>query len=635
MIKKIFLITSDNKKDTKTFEDLVQHIKIHYKVSIDIKKYNEVITDYDDNIIVLLYLSDEEIKIYLKNHLDSGQKVGILPTKDNQNSIQSYGLSKDLHEALDICFDKENFLKIDILLCNSQIAFLNVIIGDVHGLNNTKVHKQDVLSKIKGFYKNLLNLNFKDFTLVTSKDQIIQTSATGIMVLEHNLKKYKNSFLDEEFSFQDGKFNAFILAPSSKLEYLYYLFKVFFLGKLSSKNLPKSLGLIKTYKLNINSSKPIDYKIDGVLISTKEIELEVKKDCLDIALNKELFQFDKNQIEEEDKDTIKIQNLPKGDMKTLLINEPVPLFRKAGEEEFKELFLGLKDSSKLSSIFLVLMVLSTLLSTTGLYQNSVPVIIGAMVLAPLMAPIISLAMGVVRGSETLIKNSSKTLFFGILIALLFSCLLTFFMPLSSLTEEMAKRLNPNILDLIVAIISGIAGAYANSKSEVAKSMAGVAIAVALVPPLSVTGIAIGWGDIDMMYGSFLLFITNLVGITLFAAITFIVLGYAPINRAKKGIFYTSVILLVIIVPLVASFYKLIEQNKILMLLNKKEYIINDKKLILNILDIDLSKDDPNLSIQINSQDILQKKDFIILKEKIEEKIEKKIILNISSKVVIK
>lgn len=635
MIKKIFLVTSDEKSSHQSFEELLQHIKIHYKADVEVKNYNDIILEYDQNSVCVLYLNDEQIKIYLKNHFDSDQKIALLPSNDNHHALSSYGIPKDIYEALDLAFDDENFHRVDMLLCNGQIAFSNIIIGDVHGLNNSSLEQQSFFFKVKAFYQNLVNLNFKDFSFITSKEHTVQTCATGVMVLEHSFKKAKNSFLDDELSLHDGKLNAFILAPTSKLAYLYYLFMVFFLGKISYKNLPKSLGLIKTSKLDISSSNPLDFKIDGVLISSKRIELEVKKDSLKIALKKEFGEFISSKSEDDEKDTVKTRNLPKGEMKNLLINEPVPLFKKAQESEFKELFLSLKESAKLSSVFVVLMILSTLLATTGLFQNSAPVIIGAMVLAPLMAPIVSLSMGVVRGEEHLISNSLKTLFIGILTALVFSCLLTLFIPLSTVTDEMGGRLNPNILDLIIAVISGIAGAYANSKSEVAKSLAGVAIAVALVPPLSVTGIGIGWGDGDIVYGSFLLFITNLVGITLAASLTFIVLGYAPLHRAKKGVIYTSLILAAITVPLVISFYKVIHQNKILSILNNKQYMIRDKNIQVDVSGVDISKKLTKITVITKSEEMLDKNDYRLLKEQIQKELDENIILNISSKTVIK
>jgi len=305
------------------------------------------------------------------------------------------------------------------------------------------------------------------------------------------------------------------------------------------------------------------------------------------------------------------------------------LFKKATDDDFKDLLLNLRDSAKFSYTYLTLMILSTLLATTGLFANSAPVIIGAMILAPLMAPIISLSMGVVRADKFLMVHSARTLIIGVFMALLFSCVYTLFIPLEQITAEMQGRLNPNLLDLMVAVFSGIAGAYATSKEEVAKSLAGVAIAVALVPPLSVTGIGLGLGNIDVIYGSFLLFITNLVGITLSAALTFIVLGFAPIKRAKKGIFYTSILMALIAIPLFLSFMQVVEKNDYFNKLNSiKSIVLNNEKIELNIHTLENKKNIIFINIEVISNNHLSLDNYNVIKEQLQKTVDKKIVLKI-------
>jgi uncharacterized hydrophobic protein (TIGR00271 family) len=635
MIKNIFLVTTKIEEESILFKELLEHIKFHYKIECKVVHYNQLITDYTESSIAILYIGDAEIKHFIKNHLDSDLRIGILPLQSNQKAQISYGISTDVHEALDDIINSTTTSKVDLLLCNNEPVFTNIIIGDVLELNSTKLDELSIIDKIKSLIKNIKNLEFKEFTLTTAKDQSVSTAATGIMILEHNSKKIKNNLIDDDLSLHDGQLNAFVLAPKSILSYIYYIFIMFFYNRFTISTLPKSIGIIKTSKLYIRSSKAIDYKIDGSMLSSKSLELEVKKDGINIILGKEIQNTHNSILNQalDDKESIKVQYLPKGDTKISLLSQKLPFFKNADEEDFKELFLSLKESAKFSSIFFVLMVLSTLLATTGLFQSSAPVIIGAMILAPLMSPIVSLAMGVVRADTSMLKSSSITLWLGIATAILVSCIYTYFMPLSSITSEIQSRLNPNILDLMVAIISGIAGAYANSKSEVAKSLAGVAIAVALVPPLSVTGIGIGWGNIDVIYGSFLLFVTNLVGITLAASLTFIILGYAPVTRAKKGLLYTTIIMSIVTIPLFASFTKLIEHNNILNSL-KTEYIINDKKIEIIYHDIDISHKKPLLSIETNSNDILNKDDLKILKKKIAKSIDKDILLKVRSNIIV-
>jgi uncharacterized hydrophobic protein (TIGR00271 family) len=635
MITKTSIVYNNDMQVPAELQSLMEHIEIHYKVQIELIDYRAVLKNTNESTLTLLYLDDAKIKTFLKNHINSSLKIAFIPNKDSSRALGSYGVPKDIYLAIDEAMKEENLSSVDVLMCNGEIVFTNVVIGDVHGLNYKNVEEQTLYEKIKKFYLNLKNLAFKDYTLTTAKGQTIQTAATGVIILEHNSRFGKYNIINEELSLHDGKLNAFIISPTSIFAYIYYLLVVTFYTKLNPSSLPKTLGSIKTSKLDISSAKPMDFMLDGLLMSAKVINLEVSKDALMLSVSESVTQdAQANPKIEDDKEIIKTQYLPKGDVRTLLLSESVPLFKKANEDDFKELFLALKENAKPSSIFIVLMVLSTLLATTGLFQSSAPVIIGAMILAPLMSPIISLSMGVVRGESFFITNSLKTLVYGILTALLFSSLYTYFMPLNVLTEEMRGRLNPNVLDLMVAIISGIAGAYANAKSEIAKSLAGVAIAVALVPPLSVVGIGLGWGDFDVSYGAFLLFFTNLIGITLAAAITFLVLGYAPIHRAKKGIVYTSIILAIVTIPLVISFNKAIAQNNIFAKLNNYEYIENEKIITIHILDVDLSKKVPEIFLQTNSNDLLEKKDLAVLKSDIEKTLNQSVVLHISTNTIV-
>ena len=499
-------------------------------------------------------------------------------------------------------------------------------------MNRLDYNKNSKFQKIKIFYKNLKELTFRTYTLTTSKEHSIQTVASGITILEHSTIINKQSAINDELSIHDGKLNAYILAPTSLFSYIWYLIAIFFYQKISLVSLPKSLGYIKTTKLSISSDDILDYKIDNCeLFQASNIELEVLKNCVNLHLGRVLIDIVTTQSTiTEEKDLIKVNLLPKGELKNILINNKIPLFKKASDDDFKDLLIALKENSKFSATYLILMILSTLLATTGLFANSAPVIIGAMILAPLMAPIISLSMGVIRTDQFLLFKSVKTLAIGIVMALLFSSVYTLFIPLEQITAEMQGRLHPNLLDLLVAVFSGIAGAYATSKEEVAKSLAGVAIAVALVPPLSVTGIGLGLGNIDVIYGSFLLFITNLVGITLSAALTFIVLGFAPVTKAKKGVFYTSIIMVIVAIPLFLSFMKVVDRNKYFDELNSiKTLIIEKDKIDLNIKTIENRNDNILVNIEVISSKPLSLTHYDTIKNKLQEKTDKKIILKVT------
>tara|TARA_B100001063_G_scaffold41173_1_gene34994 strand:- start:12960 stop:14870 length:1911 start_codon:yes stop_codon:yes gene_type:complete len=628
--KAIHLITNENNEET--LDKIIDYIKERYSLETKISSNIFQINENNDEILYLLLLDDKNTKEFFKKNLNSSIKIGLLPHEKCPKIIGNYGICTDINEAIDDALNLELLTKIDLLKCNEDIALNRISIGDMHGMNRLDYNKNSKFQKFKIFYKNLKELTFRTYTLTTSKEQSIQTVASGITILEHSTIINKQSAINDELSIHDGKLNAYILAPTSLFSYIWYLVAIFFYQKISLVSLPKSLGYIKTEKLTISSDDILDYKIDNCeLHQASNIELEVLKDCINLHLGrvlKEVVSANSNNTEE--KDVIKVNLLPKGELKNILINNKIPLFKKASDDDFKDLLIALKDNSKFSTTYLILMILSTLLATTGLFANSAPVIIGAMILAPLMAPIISLSMGVIRTDQFLLFKSIRTLAIGIFMALLFSSVYTLFIPLEQITAEMQGRLHPNLLDLLVAVFSGIAGAYATSKEEVAKSLAGVAIAVALVPPLSVTGIGIGLGNIDVIYGSFLLFITNLVGITLSAALTFIVLGFAPVTKAKKGVFYTSIIMTIVAIPLFLSFMKVVDRNKYLEDLNSiKNITIGKEKIDLNINTIENRKDNILVDIEVISHKPLSLTDYNIIKNKLQEKTNKRIVLKVT------
>lgn len=163
----------------------------------------------------------------------------------------------------------------------------------------------------------------------------------------------------------------------------------------------------------------------------------------------------------------------------------------------------------------------------------------------------------------MIRTALKTLIVGVVWGLACGILMAWLMPLDIPTDEMKMRMSPTLLDLLVAVISGVACAHAYSREEIAKSLAGVAIAVALVPPLSVVGIGIGWADWSMAAGASLLLVTNLVGIVLAASVTFLILGFSPFKRARAGLGISLLMLAIISVPLSFSFSHLVERERIL------------------------------------------------------------------------
>jgi uncharacterized hydrophobic protein (TIGR00271 family) len=322
---------------------------------------------------------------------------------------------------------------------------------------------------------------------------------------------------------------------------------------------PSFIGQIKASNLTIENQSGVEFTIDGKIRSAKTIIFEVVKDAL-------LIRQKSSYILEGDgssgKNSLRIDKLPTGEKKIELTKRKLPLLPRATSEEFEDLFKVLRDNAKVSSIYVVMMILSTLIASFGLFGNSSPVIIGAMILAPIISPIVSFSMGMVRYDVNMLKTGVITIIIGTLVSLVFAAGVSIIIPLKVLTPEINARLSPTLLDMGIAVASGIAAAYAHAKSGIAKSLAGVAIAVALVPPLAVAGIGIGWWDWEVFFGAFLLYSTNLAGIIMFAGITFLLLGFAPFKRAKMGLIYTFIIIAIVMIPLSLSFNRIKEEASI-------------------------------------------------------------------------
>src|SRR5574338_663943 len=203
------------------------------------------------------------------------------------------------------------------------------------------------------------------------------------------------------------------------------------------------------------------------------------------------------------------------------------------EEKKEEIYLQISRSASLNDISYWFQVFfSAGIATLGLALNSPAVIIGAMLISPLMGPILASGLALAAGDVVLATRATANLFLSCLIAILFAVLLVTLLPFKEVTSEIASRTQPNTLDLVIALFSGAVGSIAVCKEEkgVVTSIPGVAIAVALMPPLCVVGYGAGIGlslnpidGVRVARGGALLFLTNLVAIIFTAMVVFVAL----------------------------------------------------------------------------------------------------------------
>lgn len=197
--------------------------------------------------------------------------------------------------------------------------------------------------------------------------------------------------------------------------------------------------------------------------------------------------------------------------------------------EREEIVRQAQEQARPSLDFVVLTLVATLIASLGLLLNSAAVIIGAMLVAPLMQPIITYSVGMTTGRIRLMRRALATMFIGITLAFLIGILLGLIIPNRTLTPEMMGRTNPTLLDAGVAIVSGIAGAYATARKGIPAALAGVAIAAALVPPIGTAGLMVAFNQPELAFGAILLFTMNIVYISLAGWGVFFWLGMRPLK----------------------------------------------------------------------------------------------------------
>lgn len=205
--------------------------------------------------------------------------------------------------------------------------------------------------------------------------------------------------------------------------------------------------------------------------------------------------------------------------------------------ERNELIWEGQKNSQATVDYIVMIILSAFLASLGLLLDSVAVIIGAMLVAPLMSPLGALSTGLASGQLVITRRAAFSLIQGVLLALLVSVVAGSILLIDVPTPEMTSRGNPTLLDAAVALVSGLVAAYAIARKEVPAALAGVAIAAALMPPICTIGLGIALGDLQLAAGASLLFTANIVFIVVSQYIVFLWIGLRPSNRreTRRGV----------------------------------------------------------------------------------------------------
>ncbi len=227
----------------------------------------------------------------------------------------------------------------------------------------------------------------------------------------------------------------------------------------------------------------------------------------------------------------------------------------------ESLFVGEGNRKAKQTQFWVLLVLSSYIAAGGVISNSTPAVIGAMIIAPLATPIYGVALATTIGATKALRDSLLLLVSGIAVNILVGMFVaaTSFnrMPLD-VNPQITGRTAPTVLDLTVAIAVGIAGSFALARRDVSSIVAGVAIAISLVPVLATVGITLGAGRTDLAFGAFILFLTNAAAIVVSGVLVFGAARYysdakdASPRVGRRARAVIIVVLVALLVPLAAT-----------------------------------------------------------------------------------
>lgn len=267
---------------------------------------------------------------------------------------------------------------------------------------------------------------------------------------------------------------------------------------------------------------------DGKMLVRILLEAEQSESILDL-LEKQYEGWKDNRLV-----ILPVQaTLPRYESEKTVAAEKKPTEVKPPERiDREELYEDIKDAARCSRVYLAMTVLSTIVAAVGLHYNSVTIIIGAMVIAPLLGPNMAMALGTTLGDLLLLRRALLTSLAGIATAITLSVIIGALVHLNPALAEVTSRTHVGLGDIAVALASGCAGALAFT-TGVSAILIGVMVAVALLPPLVAFGLLLGSGYLGLAIGALLLFLMNLICVNLAGVTTFLIQGIHPATWWEK------------------------------------------------------------------------------------------------------
>lgn len=311
-------------------------------------------------------------------------------------------------------------------------------------------------------------------------------------------------------------------------------------------------------------------------------------------------------------------------------------------ERRAEVQLQLREASEPDFDYFVLVLLSCTIATFGLLIDSAATIIGAMLVAPLMSPILGLGLASIRGDTTLLRDAAIALIRGAIFAVILAIVITWtnaqlpFISLQELPTEVLARTRPSPIDLGVAVAGGLAATFALVQPNLSAALPGVAIATALMPPLCTIGIGIALGDWEVASGATLLFVTNAVTIAASAIALFFAMGFAPRRKEGDGLLPRSLLIsaaltVLLLAPLGYQSYQFVQQAQRTQLINEVVREEIGKIEGVELVSVNSVQNGEILEIEITVRTVqaLNYEDSVALREAIDVQLQQPVELSIN------
>ena len=268
----------------------------------------------------------------------------------------------------------------------------------------------------------------------------------------------------------------------------------------------------------------------------------------------------------------------------------------SGEEDRHKVLENVKANISFRGSNLWILACAIVVASIGLNVNSTAVVIGAMLISPLMGPIVGAGFGLGIYDFDLLKRALKNLVIATIVGLTVSTVYFYLSPFKETQSEILSRTSPNIYDIFIAFFGGLVGVIAITRVEKGNPIAGVAIATALMPPLCTAGYGLAVGNFSYFFGAIYLYFINCVFICIATFLIVKYLKYKPVKqvdeqRAKKVKYAMTLLILVMIIPSIYFAYILIEEKKFNQKIERfitneftnKGYTILYKKIITNVV----------------------------------------------------